>query len=139
MSYIDEFNGYGDNEFEYDNDDVYISKLERRRPDYHQIVIGYEQNVNKDNDLVIEPIYLKYFETAMVVGAKIKNAIDGGYYYDKNKVPFKIGSKFEQTLFKVRQCNNNQSAVLYYDTESQYHKHQATNSDMKCSNERSNM
>jgi len=56
------------------------------------------------------------------VGSKIRNAEDGNYY------KYKVGSKEEDLLFKIRLAKgelktNNGSNLLFYDSPEQYEKH----------------
>lgn len=125
MSYNNESYGEEDDtNYEY----LFLTKNEMSRPDYRCVFDGFEMNVNGGYALTDKgkriPKCLKYFNTSTVVGAKIKNAVDGGFYYDNNQVAYKVGSAFEQTLFKVKLGCNNESATLYYDNPQQYNRHQ---------------
>jgi len=127
MSYYDEYFFEQD---DCDNVMAYnVTKKDMRRSDFHQINVGVKRCFdgtiyinNKTGEKEYD--YFTCFETFNSVGNRLKNAIDGGYYYDKNAEPYKVGSAFEHTLFKVSLRINFMSVVLYYDTPDQYYRHQ---------------
>jgi len=83
---------------------------------FHRV---YRKIATRDNTKVKKCI--EFYETPIIMGATIRNAITGRYEHG-----MKVGSKSERLFFKMGLCTGETGqtpAHLYYDSPTEYEKH----------------